>query len=165
MTQSKRWASTLIPITLATLFALAGNALYDWLLAAVVNTDANSVSLVADEPGSACAHRAATAASLGFFGLAVGIGLAVCERLALSAVAAANARTWLAVIAIAAPVFSFPAVRMHASTFIGMMDTIGISVALPLAAIPLYQIGVLPGLGVLAYAIALGVVRLHRNHA
>ncbi|PCE29370.1 hypothetical protein [Burkholderia ubonensis] len=147
------------------MFALAGNALYDWLLAAVVNADANSVSLVADEPASAFAHRAATAASLGFFGLAVGIGLAACKRLALSAVAAANARTWLAIIAIATPVFSFLAVRMRTSTFTGLADATGISVALPLADIPLYQIGVLPGLGVLAYTIALDVIRPHRNHA
>ncbi|RQP85247.1 hypothetical protein [Burkholderia ubonensis] len=57
-----------------------------------------------------------------------------------------------------ARVFSFVTFNIRYGTLTGLylMDT---------TAIPLYQIGVLPGLSVLAYTIALGVIRSHRNHA
>ncbi|WP_157649913.1 hypothetical protein [Burkholderia ubonensis] len=57
-----------------------------------------------------------------------------------------------------ARVLSFVAsnIRYGTPTGLYLMDT---------TAIPLHQIGVLPGLSVLAYTIALGVIRSHRNHA
>ncbi|WDD96396.1 hypothetical protein Bsp3421_006607 [Burkholderia sp. FERM BP-3421] len=155
MTQSNPSIAPLVPIALAALFPLAGNLMYDGLLAALIDAEAGSVSFITDEPNGVFAHRSATLASFGFLGFSVGAALVACRRRAQAARDALYAYLGLALIAGGASALCFVVLHARATAFTGITNDTGIRVALPLEDIPLYPLGVFPGLCVLAYAAVL----------
>ena len=154
MSQSKNRFALSGVFAWAVLFSLASNRLYDWLLAAVVGARPGTVSFITAGPDGLFIHRVATLAASGFLGFAIGAALVGCGRQA-RVVGRARRYAWLALIAGSSVALSFAVLRMRTAALTGAASDRGIRVALPLDDIPLYPLGVFPGLCVIVYAAAL----------
>ncbi len=141
-------------IALAVLFPIAGNQLYDALLAEIVGARPGTVSLIAAEPNGFVVHRAAVLASFAFLGFVTGAALAGCRRLA-RATGRVCAYAWLVLIAGFPAASCFALLHARAAAFSRAVRDMGIGVALPLDAFPLYPLGVVPGGCVLVHAAVL----------
>lgn len=144
------WATAL-----AIMFFLAGNLLYDWLLAAVINAKPGTGAVISTETNGPFVHRIATLASFGFLGFMMGTALVVCRQQALTATGTARRYVGLALIAGSTIALCFAALRMRVAMFADIANGVEFGIAPRLDDIPLYLLGVLPGLCVLAYSAVL----------
>lgn len=153
------WASGLLFLVL---FAALENLLYTRLLAAAARIE--SISFTSAEPHGILLHRLLAAGAFGFFGFAVGIGLHACKRVPLTVEATHRAQAWLAIVAIAASAFWFVVVRAQVSAYTDLVGTSGISVSLPIADVPIHNIGIFGGLCVFVYVAGLSMRRTAREN-
>ncbi|WP_321963534.1 hypothetical protein [Paraburkholderia sp. J7] len=142
-------------ITLAVLFLLGADLLYEWLLAAIVNAGPHPVSLIAAQPNDVFVHRVVTLAAFSFLGFAIGAALVACASRARTAAGLTVRYAGLALVGGGAVALCFAALRARVSAINDNVSAAGISSALQLSDVPLYLLGLLPGLCVFAYTAVL----------
>jgi hypothetical protein len=149
------WATAL-----AIMFFLAGSLLYDWLLAAVVNAKPGMGTVISTEANGPLVHRLATVSSFGFLGFTIGAALVVCRQ--QTAIGTAREYLRFALIAGGMMALCAAALRIRAAMFTDTSNAENFGMVPRLDDIPLYFLGALPGLCVVAYAAVL-LIRKKRD--
>src|SRR5579863_1093728 len=139
-------------------FCVLGNWVYGWLLVDV--TAGGATLLIAGSPSGMFVHRFQTVGAIGFLGLAIGLGFLVCERSLCSLSFKFKAIAGMFVVGVVSVLMFLSIVRRDVGLLYQIVRNSALNASLKIGDIPLYKVGLFPGLCVLAYVAALSLFLL-----
>ncbi|TKC78209.1 hypothetical protein FAZ69_31985 [Trinickia terrae] len=152
----------IIVLVSAVVFLFAGNFFYNFALLNVVG--GSGISLVAMNVRGVFYHRLQMIGASSFLGFSVGLGVLACRQFLNSPAARRGAVAALVILTVASLMTSFLFVKKETRLAVEAVGSMG-GTSLPLESIPLYQVGLLPGLCVLGYAAIVFILCLKRKDA